>query len=105
MGAYEDLIQKLKQTDAVQQVLASLEKEPVILLNDICKEYEVDNEPVPDHHLHVSGYLKKVALQTLLSAGLLERQPGSRLSIYSYKPTLAGMKYYQRLVKEGWSRE
>jgi len=102
MGAYEDLIEKLKQTEAVQQVLATLEKEPVTLLHAICKEYEVSNEPVPDHHLLVSGYLKEVALRALLSAGLLERQPGGKLTVHAYKPTSAGMKYYRRLVNEGW---
>lgn len=102
MGAHEDLIEKLKQTDVLQQVLGAFEKEPVILLHAICKEYKVSNEPVPDHHLLVSGYLKEVALRALLSAGLMERQPGSKLTVHAYKPTSAGMKYYQRLVNEGW---
>ncbi|MGB2856319.1 MAG: hypothetical protein WBC61_06720, partial [Dehalococcoidia bacterium] len=81
---------------AMQAMLAALEKEPVTLLYAICKE------PVPDHHLHVSGYLKEVALRALLSTGLLERQLGGRLSIYSYKPTPAVIKYYRILVDEGW---
>lgn len=102
MGAYEDLSEALRQTDAMQAVLAALEKEPITLLYAICAEYKSSKEPVPDHHLHVSGYLKEVALRALLSTGLLERQPGGRLSIYSYKPTPAGIKYYRRLVDEGW---
>ncbi len=48
MGAYEELIERLRQTDVMQQVLAALEKEPVTLLYAICKEYEASNEPVPD---------------------------------------------------------
>jgi len=102
MGAYEELIERLRQTDVMQQVLAALDKEPVTLLYAICKEYEASNEPVPDHHLPFSGYLKEVALRTLLSGGLLERQPGGRLSVYSYRPTSDGMECYRRLVREGW---
>lgn len=102
MGAYEDLIERLRQTDVMQQVLAALEKEPVTLLYAICKEYEASNEPVPDHHLPISGYLKEVAVRTLLSAGLLERQAGGRLSVYSYRPTSDGMECYRRLVGDGW---
>jgi hypothetical protein len=102
MGAYEELIERLRQTDVMQQVLAALEKEPVTLLYAICKEYEASNEPVPDHRLPISGYLKEVALRTLLSGKLLERQPGGRLSVYSYRPTSDGMECYRRLVNEGW---
>ncbi len=94
----KDLIVEIEgiYSTAMQAVLAALEKEPITLLYAICAE------PVPDHHLHVSGYLKEVALRALLSTGLLERQPGGRLSIYSYKPTQAGIKYYRILVDEGW---
>jgi len=102
MGAYEDLSEVLRQTGVMQQVLAVLEKDPVTLLHAICKEYEASNELVPDHHLHISGYLKDVALRTLLSAGLLERQPGGRSTVYAYKPTSTGIEYYRRLVNEGW---
>ena len=87
---------------AMQAVLAALEKEPITLLYAICAGYKSSKEPVPDHHLHVSGCLKEGALRTLLSTGLLERQPGGRLSIHSYKPTQAGIKYYRILVDEGW---
>ena len=105
MGAYEDLIERLRQTDVMQQVLAALEKEPVALLYAICKEYEASNNPVPDHHLPIVGYLKEVALRTLLSGGLLERQPGGRLSVYSYTPTSDGIECYRRLENEGWGRK
>ena len=82
LGAYEDLIETLRQTDVLQQVLAAFEKEPVRLLYAICREYESSKEPVPDHHTPGSGYSKDVALRTLLSAGLLQREPGGRLSVY-----------------------
>ncbi len=102
MGAYEELIERLRQTDVMSEVLAELEKEPVRLLYAICKEHEASNAPVPDHRLTISGYLKEVALRTLLSGGLLERQPGGRLSVYSYTPTSDGIECYRRLVNEGW---
>ena len=100
MGAYEDLIKALRQTDVMQQILDALDNNPVTLLHAICKEYAASNEPVPDHHLHTSGYLNEVALRILLSAGLLERQPGSRLSVYCYKPTMEGIEYHRRLTNE-----
>ncbi len=84
MGAYEDLSEALRQTDAMQAVLAALEKEPITLLYAICAEYKSSKEPVPDHHLHVSGYLKEVALRALLSTGLLERQT---VAGYLFTPT------------------
>jgi hypothetical protein len=58
MGAYDDPIERLRQMDVMQQVLAALEKEPVTLLYAICKEYEASNEPVPDHHLPIFGVLE-----------------------------------------------
>ena len=100
MGAYEDLAQVLRQTQVMQQVLTELEKEPVTLLLAICREYEATKEAVPDHHLHLSGYLGEVAMRVLLEAGLIERQPGRRLSVNSYEPTSAGTEYYRKLKGE-----
>ena len=105
MGAYEDFIQTTRQTEVMQQVLADLEKEPARLLLAICREYEASNEPVSDHHFHVSGYLGEIALRALVSAGLIERQAGGRFAIYRYKPTSAGMEHYRRLTSEGWPGE
>jgi hypothetical protein len=57
MGAYEDFVQTIKQTEVMQQTLADLEEEPVKILLAVCKKYEEINEPVSDYHLHLSGYL------------------------------------------------
>jgi hypothetical protein len=100
MGAYEDLVQTIKQTEVMQQALAGLQEEPVKLLRAICKEYEASNEPVSDHHFHLSGYWGEIALRALLSAGLIEQQSGDRSSIFRYKPTPAGMEHYKRLIRE-----
>lgn len=104
MGAYEDLVQTIKQTEVMQQALAGLQEEPVKLLRAICKEYEASNEPVSDHHFHLSGYLGEIALRALLSAGLLERQSGDWSSIFRYKPTPAGIEHYKNLIRETRSK-
>ena len=100
MGAYEGLVQTIKQTEVMQQALAGLQEEPVKLLRAICKEYEASNEPVSDHHFLLTGYLGEIALRALLSAGLIERQSGDRDSIFRYKPTPAGLEHYKRLIRE-----
>jgi hypothetical protein len=100
MGAYEDFVQTINQTEVMRQALAGLQEEPGKLLRVICKEYEASNEPVSDHHFHLSGYLGEIALRALLSAGLIERQSGERSSIFCYKPTPAGMEHYKRLIRE-----
>jgi len=100
MGAYADLVRKLRKTEVMREVLASLEREPVALLYAICREYESSGEPVPAHHLRTSGYLTEAALRALVSAGLLQREPGGRLSVYSYRPTSEAMSCYRRLVAE-----
>jgi hypothetical protein len=100
MGAYEDLVQTIKQTEVMQQALAGLQEEPVKLLRAICKEYEASNEPVSDHLFHLSGYLGEIALWALLSAALIERQSGDRSSIFRYKPTPAGIEHCKRLIGE-----
>jgi hypothetical protein len=105
MGAYEDLTERLRQTDAVQQVLASLDKEPIAIFNAICSKYEATGQPVPSHHFITTGHIREVALRSLLEAGLLEQQPGKRLSIYSYSPTPEGMKYYKKLARVKQSRK
>lgn len=100
MGAYEELVQTIKQTEVMQQALAGLQEEPGKLLQAICKEYEASNKPVSDHHFHLSGYLGEIAVRSLLSAGLIERQWGDQSSIFCYKPTPAGMEHYKSLIGE-----
>jgi hypothetical protein len=104
MGTYEDLVQTIKQTGVMKQALAYLQEEPVKLLLAICKEYEASNEPVSDHHFHLSAYWGEIALQALLSAGLLERESGDRSSIFRYKPTPVGIEHYKNLIRETRSK-
>lgn len=99
MGALEDFVSLLGQTEIMQQVEKGLREEPAYLLGIICREYDKTNQPVPDYRLHLSGYIGEVSLKALLSAGLISQQSGGRFSLYSYIPTEAGLKQYKSLKK------
>jgi len=100
MGAFEDFTDAIKKTQTMQELLKSLGEEPVKLLGSICREYERTNKAVPDHHLHLSGYFSEVILRALLSANLVTKEPEDRFSLYGYKPTEVGLKYYKGMVAE-----
>ena len=100
MGAFEDFIDVIKKTQTMQELLKSLEEEPAKLLGSICREYEKSNKAVPDHHLHLSGYFGEAMLRALLSANLVTKEVEDRFSLYGYKPTEAGLKYYKGMVAE-----
>jgi len=100
MGAFEDFTDAIKKTQTMQELFKSLGEEPVKLLGSICREYERTNKAVPDHHLHLSGYFSEVILRALLSANLVTKEPEDRFSLYGYKPTEAGLKYYKGMVAE-----
>ena len=100
MGAFEDFVDVVKQTETMQALLQSLEREPAKLLAAICREYEVTNKAVPDHHLNLAGYSGEAMLRALVSANLITREREDRFSLYGYKPTEEGLKYYKAMVKE-----
>ena len=100
MGAFEDFTDRVRQTTTMQALLQSLEKEPAKLLAAVCREYEVTNKAVPDHHLHLAGYSGEAMLRALVSANLITRERGDRFFLYGYKPTKEGLKYYKAMVKE-----
>ena len=100
MGAFEDFTDLVRQTTTVQALLQSLEKEPAKLLAAVCREYEVTNKAVPDHHLNLAGYSGEAMLRALVSANLITRERGDRFSLYGYEPTKEGLKYYKAMVKE-----
>lgn len=100
MGAFEDFVDVIKQTETMQSLLQSLEEEPAKLLAAVCREYEVTNKAVPDHHLNLAGYSGEAMLRALVSANLITRERGDRFSIYGYKPTGEGLKYYKAMLKE-----
>ena len=102
MTAIDDLTALLETTEAVKHVLEILKKEPAYLLSNICQEYEKVKEPVPDYRLQITGYLAETALNALVSAKLITRQSGERMSLYTYEPTTEGQKQYERLKASGF---
>ncbi|MDH4067894.1 MAG: hypothetical protein OEU97_03060 [Dehalococcoidia bacterium] len=100
MGAFEDFVEVVKQTETMQALFQSLEKEPAKLLAAVCREYEVTKKAVPDHHLNLSGYFGEAILRALVSANLITREREDRFALYGYKPTEAGLKYYGAMQKE-----
>jgi hypothetical protein len=100
MGAFEDFIDLIKQTEPMQALLQNLEKEPAKLLSVICREYEATNKAVPDHHLNLSGYFGEAILRALVSANLITREREDRFALYGYKPTETGLKYYKAMLDE-----
>jgi hypothetical protein len=100
MGAFEDFVEVVKQTETMQALLQNLEREPAKLLAAICREYEATNKAVPDHHLNLAGYFGEAMLRALVSANLITREREDRFSLYGYRPTEAGLKYYKALLEE-----
>jgi hypothetical protein len=100
MGVFQDFVAVINKTEAMQALLKSLEEEPAKLLGSICKEYESTGKSVPDHHLHLSGYFGEAVLRALVSADLITRDPGDRFALYTYKPTRAGIDYYEGMLAE-----
>ena len=45
MGAFEDFVDVIRKTEAMQELLKSLADEPAKLLASICEEYEATNKP------------------------------------------------------------
>jgi len=100
MGAFEDFVDVVKQTETMQALLQNLEREPAKLLAVICREYEVANKAVPDHHLNLAGYFGEAMLRALVSANLITKEPEDRFALYGYKPTEIGLKYYKAMLDE-----
>lgn len=101
LSAMDEFAALLERTEVMKQVLKSLKEEPAHLLRDICRDYRQTGEPVPDHRLQLVGYMGEAALIALLSAGLIEKQPGGRLSLYCYEPTQEGLRQWEKLEAEG----
>jgi hypothetical protein len=100
MGAFEDFVDVVRQTETMQALLQNLEKEPAKLLAAICREYEATDKAVPDHHLNLAGYFGEAMLRALVSARLITREREDRFSLYGYKPTEMGLEYYKAMLEE-----
>jgi hypothetical protein len=99
MGTFEDFVDIIRKTEAMQALLKSLAEEPMKLLTSICEEYENTNKPVPDHHLFLAGQVGETAVKVLLSANMVTRETGE-FSLYTYEPTELGLKYHKKLQAE-----
>ncbi len=97
MNAVDDFFALLKDTEPVREALKGLREEPAHLLGDICIEHSRTGQPVPDHRLHLASYTREVGLRALLAAGLIERETGGHLSLFSYKPTADGLAQWEKL--------
>jgi len=104
LGAIDDFATLVENTEVIKQVVKSLKEDPAHLLGDICLEYQRTAQPVPDHRLHLIGYLGEAALKALLSARLIQRQPG-KLSLYCYEPTPEGLEQYEKLKADGFYKK
>jgi len=100
MAAFEDFVAEVGKTETMQALLRGLQEEPAKLLGAICKEYEATSRAVPDHHLHLTGYFGEAMLRALVSANLVARETGDRYSLYGFRPTEAGLKYYNAILDE-----
>ncbi len=105
MSTIDDFAALLEATEVMKQVLKSLKEKPAHLLGSICQEYQRTGQSVPDHHLHFVSHMSEATLKALLSAGLMRRQPGGRLSLYSYEPTPEGLEQYERLKSDGFYKK
>lgn len=101
LGVREEFLALVRATGAMSQMLGSLDEAPIQLLGRICREYGKSGMPVPDYHLPPLGYIGEVCVKALVSAKLIESQPGPKVSLFRYQPTEEGMRYYQRLVVAG----
>ena len=102
MGTYEDLTEMLMHTESMVRIKATLEQEPVMILCDICSQYEKNSVPVTHEDVHSSGFIRDLSLKTLMSAELIKREPSGQKSLFCYRPTSNGMKYYRKLLEEGY---
>jgi len=102
MSAIDNFALLLSTTEVMKQVLKSLKEEPAHILGDICREYQITGQSMPDHRLQLTGYLGGAALTALLSARMIKRQSEGTLSLYSYEPTSEGLEQYERLKVDGF---
>jgi hypothetical protein len=100
VGVFEDFTDLIRQTETMQALLHSLDREPAKLLAAICREYEATGRAVPDHHLTLAGYFGEAMLRALVSAQLVTKEREDRFSLYVYRPTETGLKYYEAMRKE-----
>lgn len=102
MSAIDELANLLESTEVMRRTFQSLKEEPAHLMANICREYQNRGQPVPDHRLHLGGYITEASLKALLGAGMIRQESGGRVSIYAYQPTKKGLEQHERLKADGY---
>ena len=100
--AHKDFMVLIGQTEAMEQMLRFVQAEPARILRRICREYEKYGTAVPDHHVHLSGYIGEASMKALISAGLMQSRDGGKISLWEYEPTEAGLAQYTALRDSGF---
>ncbi len=100
MSAFEEFIERIHQTDAMRELVRSLDEEPARFLVRVCFRYEETGRPVPDHYLQLTGYFGETMLRVLVQARMLSRVAGGRGSVYAYEPTADGLELHRRMREE-----
>ena len=100
MRATEEFLQKIRETDAMQTLVRSLDEEPAALLDSICRRYEATGRPVPDHYLQLTGFFAETMLKVLSKAALVECRSGERDALLVYEPTAEGLDLWRRMTGE-----
>ena len=100
MSVLEEFVERIHQTDAMQELVRSLDEDPARFLSRLCSKYEETGRPVPDHYLQLTGYFGETMLRVLVQAHMISRHDGGRGSIYAYEPTTDGLELHRRMREE-----
>ncbi|MBN1855411.1 MAG: hypothetical protein JW846_00475 [Dehalococcoidia bacterium] len=100
MSAFEEFVERIHQTDAMQELERSLDEEPEWLLRRICARYRRTERPVPDHYLQITGYFGETMLNVLIRSGMIVREMGGDNALCVYRPTAEGLALQERIRKE-----
>lgn len=92
MTAHEEFADKIRQTDALKELIRSLDEEPARLLHLICLRHDETGRPVADHYLQLTGYFGETMLRVLTRAGLIEHVEGGSGALNAYTPTPEGRR-------------
>ncbi|MBN1152388.1 MAG: hypothetical protein JXA58_04190, partial [Dehalococcoidia bacterium] len=87
MTAHEEFSARIRETDAMKELIHSLDEEPARLLQRICLRYEETGRPVADHNLQLTGYFGELMLRVLVRAHYIDRIAGGRGALNAYQPT------------------
>lgn len=100
MKVSQEFIARIRETDAMQELMRSLDEEPANLLMRICSRFEETDRPVPDHSLRLVGYFGDLMLRVLVRAHYVDRVSGGRGALNAYQPTQDGLDVYRAMQRD-----